>query len=1158
MVIYWAIMSGNFRLLVCFLGIVRAAFPQTASLTGRVADPSGAVIQGARVNVESAATGISVSTLTNTEGFYNVPSLQPGRYAITVTKEGFVPLKQSGLELQVQQAARLDLTLQLGAVTESVQVSAQAVLLDSETSTVGQVIGSKQVSELPLLGRNPYALAMLVPSVRPSGGVNNLPVDQISTVSFMINGQRASANEFLLDGAPNSAPSQNQPVINSNPDTVQEFKVETNNFSAEYGRAAGGVFNVVTKSGSNDPHFNLYEFFRNDKLNASDFFANASRQPRPPFKFNQFGGTFGGPVVMPKLYDGRNRTFLFASVELVRFVQGTTFLGTIPDPVHLSGDFSAVRNAAGNPIVIYDPATTRANPAGGFLRTPFAGNVIPANRIHPIARNLFRYFPSPNTPGAQFTGINNYARTDGSHVTKNTFSLRGDHNFSASNRMFLRYSYDDSPFNRASPYGPDNIGSPATGAQIFNRQNAVLEDTHTFSPVLLASVRYSFTRLGNRREPWGSGFDIATLGLPANLQSQIGEPRAFPAITITGYGVTASPLNIGTGYALGAGDIIRLGNNSHALQGSMTRSLTRHTLKFGGEARVIQFNNLQTGANAVEFNFTPVWTQGPNPAQTTPTAGHALATFLLGVTGGGVRPVPALAQTTRYYGLFLQDTYKVTSTLTLNLGIRWDYETPRKDRFDQLTNFDFNARSPLATAALDVRGGLTFVGVGGLPRYNAEPDRNNISPRFGFSWKALPRTVIRGGGGLFYGSSTGIGTGSNAFGISGFSATTNVVTSLDGVTPIVQWSNPFPEGINQPSGSRLGLATLLGQDIMFFNRGNRLPYSMQWNFNIQQELPFAMVFEVGYAASRGIGFQQNRQWNQLPDAALSLGDALRQQVPNPFFGRISVGALAQRNVARAQLLRPFPHFTAVTSQNEHNAASIYHAMESRLEKRFSRNLTFLASYTWSKLIDYNIGTFAGETLSGDVVQNWNNLAAERASSLADMTHRFIVNAVYEIPLARNSKGVAGKLLGGWQVAGIWSSFSGGPLGVTSNANNTFSQGGGQRPNWNGVSPSLPDPTPARWFSPAPFSSPPAYTFGSAPRTFNGSRSDGTAGLDFTVTKNTAIGEKFQLQFRTEVFNLSNSPRFAPPNVVFGNPQFGVVNAQGNSPRVVQFALKLSR
>ncbi|MDX1981684.1 MAG: hypothetical protein SFV51_15555, partial [Bryobacteraceae bacterium] len=494
----------------------------------------------------------------------------------------------------------------------------------------------------------------------------------------------------------------------------------------------------------------------------------------------------------------------------------------------------------------------------------------------------------------------------------------------------------------------------------------------------------------------------------------------------------------------------------------------------------------------------------------------------------------------------------------LNLGLRWDYETPRKDRFDKLTNFDFTAASPLQAPGLTTRGGLTFVGVNGLSRYNADPDRNNFAPRLGLAYRVTSKTVIRTGGGLFYGSSTGIGTGSGAFGISGFQTSTNIVTSLDGVTPIVNWSNPFPQGLNQPTGSRLGLATLLGQDVAFFNRGNRLPYSGQWNFNIQQELPFAMVFEVGYAGSRGIKWPQNRQYNQLPDAALAEGNGLRTQTANPFRGQISVGPLAQATVARAQLLRPFPHFTSVTSQNEHWASSTYHALESRLEKRLTNNFSFLASYTYSKLLDYGIGGFAGEDLSGQTFQNWNNMSAEWASSTADMTHRFILNAVYEVPFARNRKGLVGGLFGGWQIAGIWSAYSGGPLGVTSAVNNNFSQGGGQRPDWNGQSPLAANPRPEQWLDRTAFSNAPAYAFGTAPRTFNGARSDRTDGVDITFAKNTRIRERFQLQFRAEFFNIANTPRFAPPNVVFGNAQFGVVSAQGNQPRVAQFALKLSR
>ncbi|MDQ6700505.1 MAG: carboxypeptidase regulatory-like domain-containing protein [Acidobacteriota bacterium] len=1140
-----------------FLLFSCALFAQTASVTGRVTDPSGGVVPGAKLTVQSIESGIATAVETNSDGYYSIPALQPGKYNLTATKPGFVTLKQTSLELEVQQTARIDLTLQVGAVSESIEVSAQAVLLESETATVGQVVATRQISELPLLGRNPYALAMLVPGVRPASGVNNVPIDQISTVSFVINGQRASQNEFLLDGAPNTAPSQNQPVINANPDSVQEFKVETNSYSAEYGRAAGGIFNVVTKSGTNQPHFSAYEFFRNDKLNANDYFANASGQPRAPFKFNQFGGTVGGPVVLPKIYNGRNRTFLFGSAELVRFIQGLVFTGTVPRPEQLAGDFSNARNAAGALVTIYDPLTTQPTANGGFTRTPFPGNRIPAERINAIARNISKFWPAPNSTGNPFTGVNNFNRTDANRVDKNTYSVRLDHSFTDNNRVFTRYSYDDTPFNRAAPYGLSNPASPGTGRpQVFTRSNAVIEDTHTFNPTLLSSVRYSFTRLVNHREAFSSGFDIATLGLPANLQAQIGEPAAFPGIAVTGYSVTSSIPNIVVGGTLGATDIIRLGNSSHALQGTLTKNLTRHTLKAGGEFRAIQFNNQQTGGQSTGFTFSPQWTQGPNPNTSSATAGLALASFLLGIPGGSVSPALPLAQTNKYFGTFFEDRWKVTQNVTVNLGIRWEYETPRTDRFNQLTNFDYNAKPPLQVPGLDLKGGLTFVGVNGQPRYQANPDRNNFSPRIGIAWKVTPKTVIRTGAGIFYGSITGVGTGSGAFGSSGFEATTQILASLDGVTPIVNFANPYPQGLNAPTGSSQGLATLLGQSITFYDRGNRQPYSEQWNFNIQRELPASLLFEIGYVGNRGLKLPQNRQLNQLPDSALALGDALRQQVPNPFFGLISAGNLAQRTVARAQLLRPYPQFDTVTSALGDWANSSYHALETKLEKRYSKGLSVLASYTWSKMMDYGIGSFAGEDLSAGGFQNWNNLRAEWSPSLLDMTHRFILNAVYELPFAKNWKGVGGKALGGWQVAGIVSLFSGGPLGVTASVNNTFSQGGGQRPNWTGVNPRLDNPTPQRWLDIAQFSTPPAYTFGNSPRTFNGTRSDGTRQVDFTLSKNTRFHERFNVQFRAEFFNILNTPRFAPPGSSFGSPQFGVVSSQGNQPRILQFALKL--
>lgn len=513
--------------------------------------------------------------------------------------------------------------------------------------------------------------------------------------------------------------------------------------------------------------------------------------------------------------------------------------------------------------------------------------------------------------------------------------------------------------------------------------------------------------------------------------------------------------------------------------------------------------------------------------------------------------------TTKYAGFFIQDSWKVTPRLTVNWGIRYDLEAPRTDRFNQLTNFDYNATSPLRASGLDLRGGLTFVGVGGLPRTNATLDRNNWAPRLGIAWKLTPKTVLRTGAGLFYAATTGIGGGAGAFGTSGFQAATSIVTSLDGVTPAVSWSDPYPQRFNRPTGSSQGLSTLLGQGIQFFDRGNYVPYSSQWNLNIQQELPLNSLLEIGYAGSRGVGFQQNRIWNQLPDSALALGDALRTQVPNPFLGQIPVGILSRATVARAQLLRPFPHFDGVSSQNASWASSTFHALQTKWEKRYASGVTMLASYTYSKLMDQGIGPFAGETLGAISAQNNNNLAADWAASNADQTHRFLFNAVYEIPFFRSSGPAAARfVLGGWQMGGIWMAISGGPLGVTSAVNNTFSQGGGQRPNWSGANPCVANPTPQRWLDASVFSVPAAYAFGNAPSTFNGCRSDRTDQIDFTLTKNTRIKERFNIQFRAEFFNISNTARFAPPNQNFGNPQFGVVNAQGNQPRVVQFGLKM--
>ena len=1131
-------------------------FAQTGEIIGRVTDPDNAVIPNVQVQITEISTGTLRETLTNGDGYFTAPDLAPGSYEITLHHAGFKPLTRTGIQLLVDQKLRLDFTLEIGSVNQQVTVTAETPVLETENTSLGQVVNGSQVVNLPLLGRNTYSLGGLVPGVRPSAGMDQLPVDQITTSSISINGAPGNANSFLIDGAPNTAPAQNQPIIYPNPDLVQEFKVVTNNVSAEYGRAAGGIFDIVTKAGTNQFHGDLYEFFRNNLLDANDYFANLAGKSVPPLKFNQFGGTLGGPLMIPPIYNGHNKTFFFLNAELVRFIQGVTYTATVPSPLELTGDFTQDTNAAGQKIVIYDPDTTASNPKGtGYIRTPFPGNVIPTSRISPVSAKILKYWPAPNVPGAP-NGSTNYINVGENSIQKNTFSTRVDQNFSDNTRMFTRYSYDDSPWVRASPYGPNDPGSPAFGPQDFTRYNTVAELDHVFSPSLIGLIRGSFSRLSNFRNPLSNGFDITQLGFPANLQPQIGSPAAFPAIDITGYNVSSSIANNSRTGTLGETGVIAFGMNLYGIDANLTKSLRTHEIKFGGQFEVVQDNTLQTADNSTDFTFTSAFTQGPNPVQATSTGGDALATFLLGIPGGSVTPSPALALETKYYAGFVQDEWKTTSKFTLNIGLRWEYETPRTERYNRLTNFDNFVVPPLKAPGLSLHGALSFVGVNGVSRYQSNPDRNNFAPRAGFAWNVTKKTVIRAGGGIFYGTNWGIGNTPNQFGISGFTTSTSIVTSLDGITPIVNFSNPYPNGLNQPTGSSLGPATLLGQSVSFYSRQNVTPYSMQWNFDIQRQLPASMLFDISYVGLHALKFPMNLQLNQLPDNDLSLGNQLRALVPNPFAGQISIGPLAAATVAQALLLVPYPQFTGVTAALSTWASSNYNALELKLERQYSHGLTLLGSYTWSKLMDYGTGVFSGETLSGGGVQDYNNLRAEYSPSALDQTQRLIVNIVYALPFLAHAHGLAESLLGGWKFGVIGSFYSGSPIGVTDAVNGTYSQGGGQRPNWNGQNPALSHPTIYQWFNTSVFSQPPAYTFGTAPRTFGWVRSDGTHNVDLSLMKDTSLTEQLKLEFRAEAFNLLNTPVFAPPGNTFGSATFGVVSAMQNQPRVIQFAMKL--
>lgn len=1125
-------------LFLCLLSV--PALAQVATVTGLITDPAGAAIPDARVTATNIQTGVITSAPSTSEGYYTIGQLPPGTYSIKVEKSGFGTSTRS-IVLTVGQVVRLDVTAQLSTVSTQVEVEASGVLLESQTSTIGQLVDNRRVEELPLRGRNPYALATIIPGARVPITWGDLPVDMFTDAHAVINGARGDQNEFLLNGIPNTNGIQGGANIFPSVDSVQEFRVETNNYSAEYGRAAGGIFNVVTKSGTNRFHGTAFEFHRNENVNANDFFQNRAGKAKPPFTFNQFGGTFGGPI-------RKDRTFFFLNYEDAREREGITFSSRVPTAAERGGDFSQTRNAAGQVIQLFDPLTT-ATVDGQPTRTPFAGNLIPSARHDRVALELQKLLPVSNAPGAAFTLQDNFVSGAPNLIDKRVASIKLDHSFSDRNKLNGTFHYDRSPSIRPNAFG--NEATPTLGPQIFARRGVSIEDVYTLNPTTVLNIRYGLSRLTNERVPFSYGTDITKLGFPQSVAASTRIP-CIPVINITGSNSQFSRPNLIAGSALGACDVIFFGLDTHSLRADLSKSKGSHTLKVGFDGRLMRNNTWQITERT--FNFDNAFTQGPVATRPSATAGFAYASFLLGYAASGVNNIsPAMAAQYLYYAGFVQDDWRVNRRLTLNLGMRYEYSAPRTDRYNQLTNFDYGATPSLSAPGLNLRGVLAYPGTGGLPRSQQDGDWNNFAPRFGFALQAANKTVVRGGFGISYAPSQ-IGTG--AGGLSGYSATTTYVASLDGVTPARRFSDPFPVVI-EPTGSSLGAATLLGQAVGFVNRGERNPYTVQWNLNVQRELLPNLLLSTAYIGSRGVKLYRDTALNQMDPQFLGRGDALRTQVTNPFFGQIATGPLSSRTVAAAQLLRPYAHYSGVTATQNNLGNSIYHALQATLEKRFSKTFSFLASYSFSKLIDDVGGSFAGEATAATGVQNWYDLRGERSVSPFDQTQSLVISYIYELPTRVGDSNPLRFLTNGWQMQGVTSFQHGPALGIFQSNVTNFSQGGGQRPNWSGVQPSLGgDAKIDKWFDTSAFTSAAPYTFGNAPRIVTGLRGAGTTNFDTAFAKKTRFAERYTLEFRTEFFNIFNTPRFQVPVTDFNSTAFARTSVQINKPRTIQFGMKL--
>lgn len=1133
----------------------------TAQITGRITDSSGAAIPGAAVTVLNIQTQGAWHTESNADGLYTVPQLAPGRYEMSVSKVGFAALTRKGITLSVDQVAAIDLALTVGSVNQTVEVTDETPLLSTTNPTVGEVIANEQIEGLPLNGRSPYRLVLQTPGVHsvPStnGQFGDISVNTVDDTLISIAGGPASANEIMIDGIPATTGFINQMTTVPSVDATQEFDVQSGPLKAEWGLTGGGVINVYTKSGTNKFHGDVYEFLRNNVLDANEFFNKLNGHNTPPFRMNQFGFTAGGPVYLPKIYHGKDRNFFFVDYQGTRWVQGQTYIATVPTQAQRSGDFSQSLDSKGNVIQIYNPFSTTQDPnnPSQYTRTAFANDQIPQAMISPVATAAMSYLPLPNLPGNPITGQNNYISNAPRTILEAEFGVKFDQSIGEREKLFERFSFNRNTLGQPNTFG--NPGSPGLGAlgklRLYN-YSAGINSTTTLNSSSVLNVSYGFARFYWGRPTLSYGFDQSKLGLPGSLVSQEAYPL-FPGFNIAGFS--------GIG---GGGALLFTGQNTHSIEVSLMRMMGRHSLKYGVDLRLNLFNQIQGGDANGNFNFAQAMTAGPNPNSFASNAGSAWASFLLGATTSGSMGIPVgMALKNMYFGGYAQDDFRIVPKLTLSYGLRYEASSPMTDRHNRLNWFNPTLPSPARNSSFSsLTGGLVFASASDRSVYGWS--MNEIEPRFGFSYNPVPHTVVRGGIGLVYMplSLNPPGNGIGAAPSAGFSAETPMVSSLNGLTPFNLMTNPFPSGLNQPTGTSLGASTFLGQSLTVWNSSPEIPNEWQWNFGIQQEMK-GLLFDVLYEGSKGTHLVEPLQHNALPPQDLALGTALQKLVPNPFYGLITTGTLSQQNVAQQQLLLPFPQFTGLTVLDDTWGSSTYHALALKVKEKPRHGMSALLSYTFSKEIANvmnSLTTFTNPTNTSlnTTVQNPYDLRAERSLAELDTPQNISINYVAELPVGKghrfltNAHGVENWVIGGWQSNGIFTYRSGYPLVMAATVS-----GGGNRPNktCSGDSAHTSRTSEVKgWFKTSCFAVPAPFTFGNESRTDPRLRGPSYTQFDTALEKHNKF-ESMDVMFRAEAFNLFNTIHFWMPDTNANSLTFGQILSTTGTPRVVQFALKIT-
>ena len=1102
--------------LVCVFFPMRSAISQVASgsVSGELLDPSSSAIPDVQIKLTEVRTNQEYSAKANESGFYTFVNLMPGSYSLTVEAPGFKKLVQEGIQLATGEMLRVDAKLTIGSPGETVTVTSDAPLLRSESGSLGQVVSNRSIVELPLNGRNFLGLVGL------AAGVANPP----GSTTPRLNGGRPRTNEYLYDGISVLQPEPGQVAFYPIIEAIQEFKLEINSPLAEFGRFNGGVVNLTTKSGTNQFHGSLFEFLRNEALNARNLFApaTAANPKKPVFRRNQFGGVLGGPI-------DQDKTFFFIDYQGTRQLINRVRTSTVPTLLQRQGIFT--EKISGVVPTIYDPTTTTPKPGGGYTRTAFANNTIPLTSMDPAALQLLNRFPLPTSSGT----ANNYTRSGNEPDDLDQFDIRIDHRFSSRDHFFGRYSYaiDKSSPVTPLPDGSGNITSGFIGVNSTLGQSFASGYIHSFSDRTANELRVGYTRraitqLGTELDSPPSQ-SISLPGIPSNAAFS----NILPTFTINGVQQIGSPSNASVDSRT---DVTEIVDMVSFLRG-------RHTIKAGLDFRWERLDIIQPPQPTGVFNFSTLFTDLPGVSGT----GNALASFLLGQVNTFsidlqqkvIRPRAHIQE------YFVEDDWKVTRNFTMNAGLRYTLNFPSTEVDNQGAVFN------LATQKLD------YLGQNGFSDSARELHKGDFGPRLGIAYRLTDKTVLRSGYGLIWIEMAGITTPFINPQFPYIQTATN--RTLDNVNPAFILSKG-------PSVPPLSLTpdAGLGQGVFTVDRGLGSGYVQQWNLTIERELTNNFVFEIAYSGNKitHLGIPDTNI-NQLTVDQLKAGNSLLANVANPYYGIIPrQSSLGNPTIAAGQLLKPYPEFSTVSFFRNNVGNSHYDSMQVKLERRASKGVAFLISYTRSKLLDDASSVFSNTIYTGPVanypVADSYNRHLERDVSSGDMPNVFAGSVTYDLSFGPGHgigiTGLVGKLVGGWRVNSVISVQSGLPLAVTQATNyNAFAGFGTQRPNLAG-NPVLDNPTTAMWFNTAAFQTAPQFTIGTSSR--NPVRAPGVRNMDLALIKQTRLTESVNMEFRSEFFNFTNTPPLNAPAVVLGNAGFGSITSAGD-PRVVQFAMKVT-